>query len=329
MKFNYLYHKNFFNYILLPFSWLYRIVFWIIKKWPRKKINLPVPLIVIGNLTVGGNGKTPLIIALTNYLQAKNYRVGLLTRGYKGSNRGTILAKSSSSADLIGDEALVLVKNCNAPVIVSPKREDGIQKLIDLGCNLILSDDGLQRAKLPRTLEIVVIDGLRNFGNGFCLPAGPLRELPDRLKTVDLTITNLNHQPKTNQKIKYTMHLRALHFQNLITGKKIDIKDFPKQKFLAIAAIGNPEKFFATLKSLNFIFDKLALPDHDTICPEKIPKIVNTIVVTEKDGVKLSNKNIDDNWWFLKVETVVDQEFLKTLENKLMDVKNKGNYNKE
>lgn len=328
MKFNYLYRKSFLNYILLPFSWLYRIGFWIVKKWPRKKIILPVPLIVVGNLTVGGNGKTPLIIALTNYLQTKNYRVGILTRGYRGSNRNTILAKPSSHVNLIGDEALVLAQNCNVPIIVSPQREHGIQKLINLGCNLILSDDGLQRAKLPRTLEIVVMDDLRNFSNGFCLPAGPLRELPRRLKTVDLVITNLNHQTKINRQIQYKMYLKPLYFQNLRTGKKINIENFPKQKFLAIAAIGNPEKFFATLESLNFIFTKLALPDHDIIYPEKLPKIADIIVVTEKDSVKLANKNISDNWWFLKVETIVDQEFLKALEDKIISAKNKENYNK-
>ncbi len=329
MKSDYLYHRTFLNYLLLPLSWLYRLIVWSRKQWPTKQEVLPVPLIIIGNLTVGGNGKTPLIIALTKYLKQRQYRVGILMRGYGGSNRQVLVVEAKMKAALVGDEALMLAKNCEVPIVVAPQREKGIKRLVDLGCNLILSDDGLQRITLPRTLEVVVIDRLRGFGNGFCLPAGPLREPITRLKTVDFVVENLNNRTllAAQQAENYTMYVKPLYFQNLKTGDKLDVRAFNRSSFLAIAAIGNPEKFFSTLRDLKLSFISLAFRDHAKLTPNDLPRN-RTIVMTEKDSVKFIDQALEDDWWFLKIEPVVSAHFLTALETKLNQVHKKGVYRK-
>lgn len=190
------YKKHFLVYFLRPFSWAYRMVMalrrWLYRLGIKKTTRFSVPVVVIGNITVGGAGKTPLVIELADWLRRKGWRPGLVSRGYGGSATQLPYAvKADSDPRLVGDEAVLLASKTACPVVVCKDRVAAVAALLqDSDCNIVLSDDGLQHLALGRDIEIAVIDGERRLGNGFCLPAGPLREPEKRLKTVDFIVTN-------------------------------------------------------------------------------------------------------------------------------------------
>jgi tetraacyldisaccharide 4'-kinase len=255
----------------------------------RKQNNhSTLPVIVVGNLTVGGTGKTPLIISLHEKLVQHGYRVGIVTRGYK--NKGLQYPYRVNKEDLaekIGDEAALLAQKVNGTIVISPKRQQGIDLLASLKCcDIVLSDDGLQHYAMQRALEIVVIDGMRGFGNGELLPLGPLREPIKRLESVDFILVNGSPNPELQLQLqsfaKKTYYMQSVA-QPIYTATT-DIK--LSQPIAAFAGIGNPTRFFETLKSQNISFTPYIFPDHYSYQAKDFDIPESCIIMTEKDAIK-------------------------------------------
>ncbi|MDF2868209.1 MAG: lipid-A-disaccharide kinase, partial [Gammaproteobacteria bacterium] len=210
------YGHNKLVYLLLPFSWLYRLIIALrrygYKKDIFKSFTASVPVIVVGNITVGGTGKTPLVVALAHFLKQQGYKPGIVSRGYGGQAESYPKFVNANSNPLqVGDEPLLIAKNTHCPVVVDPKRVRAVQTLLyRFACDIVISNDGLQHYALARTIEIAVIDGARRFGNAHCLPAGPLREPITRLRTIDFIVCNGKTQAD-----EYVMNLAAKRFMNV------------------------------------------------------------------------------------------------------------------
>jgi tetraacyldisaccharide 4'-kinase len=312
------YKKNIISYILLPFSFIYIGIINLRKFYYQlfSKQKFPIPIIVVGNITVGGTGKTPLVIYLAELLKSKGYRPGIISRGYGGKSKNhPLFVTSESRVEETGDEALLIMQRTKCPVAIAPKRITAINmQLAKENCNIIISDDGLQHYAMPRDIEIAVIDAELGFGNNFCLPAGPLREPLKRLKHVDFVIKNCNTNLAENE---YDMTLEPVVFYNLknpqIT-KKID--EFKNQTVHAFAGIGNPNRFFQTLRQLGLNVIEHAFPDHYVFQPADFLLKNEIIIMTEKDAVKC-DKIANENCWCLKIEAKLSDEFNNNLLNKL------------
>lgn len=245
---DYWYSTSLFTLLLLPLSWLFCFVSWLRKLTFQagllRKQRLPVPVVVVGNITVGGTGKTPLVTWIVEYLLNLGYRPGVVSRGYSG--KGDVwpsIVSPESDPKEVGDEPVLIAKRTDCPVCVGPDRPSAGRKLIETGlCDIIVSDDGLQHYALERDLEIAVLDGDRRLGNGHCLPAGPLREKPSRLASVDIVVCNGG----SAQPGEFQMYL--------VTGDLINLKDesmrcspadFIGGPVHAVAGIGNPKRFFS------------------------------------------------------------------------------------
>jgi tetraacyldisaccharide 4'-kinase len=250
-----------------------------------KTCTLPVQVVVIGNITVGGTGKTPLTIWLAELLKNSGYKPGIISRGHGGkSDNWPLSVNEHSDVNQVGDEALLIAKRTQCPVIVGPSRVEAAQKLLaEFDCNVVLSDDGLQHYKLNRDIEIAVIDGERRFGNGYCLPAGPLREPTERLGSVDFVVVN---------GIKYADHEFSMQFIgdiaiNIKTGEQKHLQKFQNVSCHAIAGIGNPERFFKLLESAGLSCTTYSFPDHYAFERDDINFTdANPVLMTEKDAVK-------------------------------------------
>lgn len=276
-----LYQKNIFSYLLFPFSLIYRAVIsarlFLYQKNILKIRRVAVPVIVVGNITLGGTGKTPLVIALVKELQKHGFHPGIITRGYRGKNKTwPCVVEKNSEAFLYGDEAVLMAQKTGVPVVAGPVRfEDATLLLENFPIDVIISDDGLQHYALHRDIEIAVVDGMRRFGNGFCLPAGPLREPLSRLNHVNFVVTN-----------GIEMQFFIDDIVNLVDeNKKLEAVDH--KKIMAIAAIGNPERFFQSLKEKNLVFNTKIFPDHYHFEKNDLEKLsCDIIIMTEKDAVK-------------------------------------------
>jgi len=230
--------------LLLPLSWLYGLVSGIIRLCYRlglkKAWRAPVPVVVVGNLTAGGNGKTPVVIWLVEQLAKRGVRVGVVSRGYGGkAEQYPLLLTSQTTTAQAGDEPVLIFQRTGAPVAVSPNRSEAVQALLaEHPLQIIITDDGLQHYALARDKEIVVIDGERRFGNGWWLPAGPMRERASRLRSVDAVIVNGGEA----QAGEIPMALKPGQAVNLLTGEQRDITALPC--LVAMAGIGHPPRFF-------------------------------------------------------------------------------------
>jgi tetraacyldisaccharide 4'-kinase len=305
--------------LLLPLSFLYRLVVALRRAAYRlgllRTVVLPVPVIVIGNITVGGTGKTPLVVLLAQHLRAKGYRPGIVARGYRG--RATSWPQSvSSDSDplLVGDEPVLLARSSGCPVTVGPDRVEAGLVLVQHGCNVILSDDGLQHYRLARDIEIAVIDGERRFGNGFCLPAGPLREPVSRLASVAFRVAN--GVPRSGE---YAMALGEEGFFDL-KGMRASVQanHFQGRRVHAIAAIGNPGRFFEHLRRLQIDIVAHPFPDHHTFVPADLPFGDGIeIIMTEKDAVKC--ERFDISGWYMKVAARPDPKFMEQVLQRLKE----------
>ena len=260
-----------------------------------RSTRLTCPVIVVGNLTVGGTGKTPLVCWLAEQLIQRGFRPGVVTRGYGGSSRGARLVQSTDAPDAVGDEAVLLARRARAPIAIGRNRPAAAQLLIDAGCNVILSDDGLQHYALARDCEIVVVDGDRRFGNGRLLPAGPLRETAARLKRADAVVINGGEAQRDG----------ALHMRLLATGAVAmkygtvkPLRELSGQPVHAIAAIGNPQRFFAMLRAVGIGIIEHPLPDHAALTIEDIsfPDDL-AVLMTEKDAVKCREIAGPHHWY--------------------------------
>lgn len=254
--------------------------------------RLPVPLVVIGNINVGGVGKTPLSLSLLASLQAQGVQVGVISRGYGGSHRQPTLVAPDSSPAEVGDEPLLLAAS-GAPVVVGRDRVAAAAHLLQRypEVQLILSDDGLQHYRLARSLEVVVLDGRRGLGNGRLLPGGPLREPASRLASVDAIVLN-----GSGSALVLPEHVPCFHMQLL--GERLQalaqpgcyrsVADFGGEPVIALAGIGHPERFFTSLQQQGFTLQQcVSFPDHHAFTPADLPPGDTPIIVTSKDAVKL------------------------------------------
>ena len=258
-------------------------------------------MIVVGNLTAGGNGKTPLVIWLVKQLQQRGYRVGVVSRGYGGKAPGyPLIVTEKITACQAGDEPVLIFQRTGAAVAVAPKRADAIVALLSQHVlDFIITDDGLQHYALQRDFELVVIDGVRRFGNGWRLPAGPMRESHARLNSVNAVITNggIAHQGEI------PMTLTAGYAINFVTAARMPVVQL--HHVVAMAGIGYPQRFFLTLKNLGVLPEKTyAFPDHQRYSFKQLSALATwqqTLLMTEKDAVKCRAFALP-NWWYLPVE---------------------------
>ncbi|MEQ6277780.1 tetraacyldisaccharide 4'-kinase [Kluyvera huaxiensis] len=302
--------------LLLPLSWLYGLVSGIIRLCYqlglKKAWRAPCPVVVVGNLTAGGNGKTPVVIWLVEQLQRQGVRVGVVSRGYGGKAESyPLLLDANSTTAQAGDEPVLIFQRTGAPVAVSPVRVDAVKSLLaahDL--QLIVTDDGLQHYRLARDKEIVVIDGVRRFGNGWWLPAGPMRERASRLSSVDARIVNGGEA----QSGEIPMTLRPGEAVNLLTHERRQVSDL--QNVVAMAGIGHPPRFFATLNECGLQpVRTVALADHKALTEADVQALVEPgqqLIMTEKDAVKC-RRFAQENWWYLPVDAVLSGDRAQTL----------------
>ncbi len=273
---------------------------------PMNTEKLSVPVIVVGNFTVGGTGKTPLIIALVNQLAASGYKPGVISRGYgRESNAAESITPGSSIHDS-GDEPLLISKRTGAPVRVDAKRYRAAQFLIKRGCNIIISDDGLQHRALPRHIEIEVFDNVRQYGNGRLLPAGPLRE---PIRKVDLRVGN--GLPSDSAEA-FSMQLEMTQCYHLGSQAQKSLSAFIGETVQAVAGIGNPQRFFNALKDLGIDVQAHPFPDHHQFSDADLPES-GPILMTEKDAVKFTKTQRSDIW-VVPVDAKLSDGFLAALD---------------
>ncbi|OIN08982.1 tetraacyldisaccharide 4'-kinase [Oceanisphaera psychrotolerans] len=280
----------------------------------KARYRAPVPVIVVGNLTVGGNGKTPLVVWLVAWLRRQGYTPGVISRGYGGkAERYPLLLNADTRPEQAGDEPVLIYRRTGCPVVVGPKRCEAAALLAAQGVDIIISDDGLQHYALDRDIELVVVDGKRRFGNGHLLPVGPLREGLWRLKQVDAIINNGG--PTDTGEYLMTLEPGALQ---PVSGQQAAPE--PGSSVHALAGIGHPPRFFATLEQLGFVLEqRLALADHQAVSPDRLASLRQApLLITEKDAVKWPGGHEDT--WFLPVDARLPAAFEQLLSTRLKEL---------
>ena len=265
----------------------------------------PIPVIVVGNITVGGTGKTPLVIWMVKQLKACGYTPGIISRGYKGVARVAKEVLQTDLASLVGDEPLLMARRTSCPVWIGKDRPEAARALLKAHpeCDVIISDDGLQHYALQRDFEIVVVDGARRYGNQLVLPFGPMREPISRLSSVDAVVVN---GPESLKAGEFQMRLSGDLFCSLTSPEKIVRADyFYNKKIHAVAGIGNPSRFFSYLRRLGLDVVEHRFPDHHQFQVADLQMLgADIILMTEKDAVKCLHFARDDVW-VLPVEAQV------------------------
>ena len=308
-------------YVLLPLSGIFYLLSQIRKLYykhlyARKKF--PVPVITVGNLTVGGSGKTPMVMCLLNLLQEIGYHPGVVARGYKSNAASPITVNETYGPSDVGDEPLLIYLKTRVPVVVGNNRIKNIDYLIDHHhCDIVISDDGLQDYRFRPALEIVMVDGDRKFGNRQLLPAGPLRESERRLKTCDYVIATAKPLPNLTDYYMNIELVNAIKLNSIEISR--DIKSWAGMSVHAIAGIANPERFFAMLEKLKIDVIKHPFADHadydvkDLTFNDQLP-----ILMTEKDAVKCQNMGID-NAWYVPIDAIMSEKFISDFMIKLRE----------
>lgn len=268
----------------------------------RRAQTLGVPVVIVGNLTVGGTGKTPLTIALVEALRARGWVVGVISRGYGRSTRGVRLVDRSSTAAEVGDEPLLIARCTHAPVAVGEDRVAAARRLLGaVPLDLLISDDGLEHLALRRSCEIVVIDGVRVFGNRRLLPAGPLRAPLSRLQRVDLRIRNGGE----TEAGEYAMRIAVRGIRRLGDGRIEALADWRGRRAHVVAGTGNPARVFASARAIGIDVIEHPQPDHVDYGTSGIPSFDDGLpcITTEKDAVKLPAL---ENWYVLEIGAEID-----------------------
>ena len=273
-----------------------------------KSYRLPVPVIVVGNMTVGGTGKTPLVIWLVEFLRQQGYRPGVISRGYGGRARAPQSVTSNSDPFLVGDEPVLMAQRAQCPVWVGANRVRVARALLSArpDCNVLISDDGLQHYRLRRDFEIVVVDGHQRFGNGLMLPAGPLREPGSRLERADAVVINGGKAAPG----EYAMQLLGDTFQRVINRQQFaTVKEFSGKTLHAVAGIGQPARFFRHLRQMGLDISEHPFPDHHSFQPHELQfENSDAILMTEKDAVKCTGF-ASELYWVLSVQAQLDFDF--------------------
>ncbi|RON74262.1 tetraacyldisaccharide 4'-kinase [Pseudomonas chlororaphis] len=308
--------------LLQPLEWLYRRV--VVRKRERflageSNVYQPsVPLVVVGNITVGGTGKTPLILWLIEHCQRSGLRVGVVSRGYGAKPpQWPWRVTAEQSAAVAGDEPLLIVQRSGVPLMIDPDRSRAVRALLAAEpLDLILSDDGMQHYRMARDLELVLIDAARGLGNRRCLPAGPLREPVERLQSVDAVLYN---GASDDREDGFAFRLVPTALVNLQSGERRGLEHFaPGQALHAVAGIGNPQRFFTTLETLHWQPVPHAFADHAEYSAQALsftPAL--PLVMTEKDAVKCRAFAAPD-WWYLAVDAVPSPAFVAWFDTQLM-----------
>ncbi|MEC9376300.1 MAG: tetraacyldisaccharide 4'-kinase [Pseudomonadota bacterium] len=320
------------TYLLMPLSWLFALLIalrlWIYKKGYLKSYKSSVPIIIIGNISAGGTGKTPIVEWLASQLLKEGIQPGIVSRGYRG-NAGKLpfFVTQHSDPSLSGDEPLMLARKTGCPVCVCIDRVAAVQQLIKKGVDIILADDGLQHYSMQRDIEIAVVDGDRRFGNERLMPVGPLREPINRLLDVDFVLVNGSGNGKPEVRFDSDIHFyfQAGKLRSLVSEEEIELEQFAGQRVWAVAGIGNPDRFARLLQSVGIIVDLVVLPDHgQTPLKDLRDKRTQPILMTEKDAMKYLDNNIDD-CWYLPVSIIFSKEderrILKNVNNILTNRK--------
>ena len=323
------------QFLLRPVSWLFSVLVSVRRLayergWLTSK-RLPVPVIIVGNITVGGSGKTPLVIWLVEQLRVAGYAPGVISRGYGGTERGPFEVGPLSDPVEVGDEPVLIAARTEAPSFVGRDRFVAGNALLAAhpNCDVIVSDDGLQHYRLRRDIEIVVVDGQAGFGNVCLLPAGPLREPVSRLRNADFVVVNHGSDDHATQSAQ-------LAVPNGISGKPISMRlsgqvfynakdpnqhalaaDLRHQVIHAVAGIGRPRRFFDHLRQLGLNIVEHPFPDHHAYRRDDLAFDTGAIVLmTEKDAVKC-RAFAQESWWVLAVSAQLDDRFFANLLRKL------------
>ena len=312
--------------VLLPFTLLFGAATWLRRALYAMRVlprwRAPIPVVVVGNISVGGTGKTPLTLAILDLLQAKGFTPGAIARGYgrvpprENDPHGVVrVYPDLATPELFGDEPVVIARRCRVPVFISPDRPAAVRALLRTSpeIDVVVSDDGLQHYALGRDIEIAVIDGERRFGNGLPLPSGPLREPVSRLKEVDAAIVTGGYSDQVPAPRQFAMRLGGDTFVHLPDNEartpvafEMMVRGLP---VAAIAGIANPERFFTHLEALGVRAKNLPFPDHHLYRAADLKLAgAEAIVMTEKDAVKCA-AFADGRMWFLRVTAVLPPEF--------------------
>ncbi|HSN18806.1 MAG TPA: tetraacyldisaccharide 4'-kinase [Gammaproteobacteria bacterium] len=294
-------------WFLIPLAWL----FWLLSMLRRallRPASLPVPVIVVGNITVGGTGKTPFVLWLVDELKRRGRKPGIITRGYGGDARTPQHVLPDGDPRRVGDEAVLLARRSGVPVVAGRDRVAAARTLLGSGkVDVIVSDDGLQHYRLPRRHEFVLLDGSRGLGNGWLIPAGPLRETEARLSGVQVVIKRVPGGDFTWPDA-LRMSLKTDAAVSLGTGERRPLGAFAGQRVHAVAGIGNPQQFFATLEAAGLKVDGRALPDHAVLGMTELSfRDDAPVFMTEKDAVKCAGLALSRHW-YVHAEAAISPE---------------------
>lgn len=316
---------------LVPLNWLFvtlascRKLLFVLRL--RRQYKAPVPVIVVGNISVGGTGKTPVVCALIQHLQQHGWKPAILSRGYGGKGPFPLRVEADLDPAQCGDEPLMLQQRTGVPVVVAPDRGAAAQHLLQLHpeVNVIVTDDGLQHYALHRDLELIVVDGSRGLGNGWRLPVGPLRESKQRLATTEFVLVNGDLAPAVAADMPphaIAFKVEAASWRRVKDGKTIEKPD--GEAVTAIAGIGNPERFFNTLLGQGIeLAETASFPDHHAYSAIDFKRFNyhQPLVMTEKDAAKCRSF-AQRTWYYLTVDAALPEHFWQQLDLQLGQFKN-------
>ena len=291
---------------LTPFSLVYGLVTKIRKaayiSGVLKTHRFDIPVVVVGNLTVGGTGKTPFVITLAERLKIRGWRPGIVSRGYRGKVTEAEIVPADGDPHHFGDEPVLVARKTGLPVAVARRRAQSVEKLLNESVDIVISDDGLQHYAMARSAEIVMVDGIEGLGNGFLLPAGPLREPPARLASADIRVRRGGEASEGEYSAR-----------NLVSGEEASLDEFRDVPLAALAGIHRPERFFDLLRQHGLTITAHPFPDHHQFCADDIPA-ETTVLMTEKDAVKCG-RFASDRCWSVSQVTEIPEELIDKLES--------------
>ena len=298
---------------LTPFSLVYGLVTKIRKaayiSGVLKTHRFDIPVVVVGNLTVGGTGKTPFVITLAERLKIRGWRPGIVSRGYRGNVTEAEIVPADGDPHHFGDEPVLVARKTGLPVAVARRRAQSVEKLLNESVDIVISDDGLQHYAMARSAEIVMVDGIEGLGNGFLLPAGPLREPPARLASADIRVRRGGEASEG----EYSVTAALGSARNLVSGEEASLVEFRDVPLAALAGIHRPERFFDLLRQHGLTISAHPFPDHHQFCADDIPA-ETTVLMTEKDAVKCG-RFASDRCWSVSQVTEIPEELIDKLES--------------
>lgn len=317
---------SWFFLIFMPLEMLYILIVMIRKFWYTSVLaqsSFPVPVIVVGNLTVGGTGKTPLVVSLIKKMQRENIKVGVVSKGYKRISGELLQVSAQMNSLQVGDEPLLIYNSTKVPVVVGKNRKTAINYLLKNNqVDIVVCDDGLQDFTIKYDAAIAVIDSRRKFGNGNCLPIGPLREPASNLSRVDFVVGNYRFNQAEDNCFANKMLYTLTKVINLQTKEIKDIGFFSNTKVHAVAGIGDPQSFFKLLQGYEVNTLEHPFADHYFFKAEDLNfKDDLPILVTEKDAIKIKELTLNHNIWYVEIKAEVSEQFFSELLKKIENAK--------